>query len=67
MMYNKFIVKIPFKATFEDIFSNTKETRSFLAGQEIEGRIDNVRGKSYFVTSDGAGSIINIDYIERIS
>lgn len=65
-MYYKIKVKIPFKAIFENVFTSSKETRVFISGEEIEGRIDKIGGKNYLTTSEGDGAIINTNFVERV-
>ena len=62
-MYKKYLIKTPFKTVFEDVFSGARIQKSFTVGEQIEGRIDYLNGKSYLVTSDGLGSIVNSDFL----
>lgn len=66
-LYKTIRVKTPFKAEFLDVFSNEKETRSYLSGQEITGRLDIVGEKAYLVLSDGCGANIDKDYLEVLN
>lgn len=56
-----------FKAIFTDIFTNRKEPRTFLSGQVIEGRVDNIAGKTYLVLEDGFGADVDSNFLEKIS
>ena len=63
-MYKQLKVLSNFKAKLTDAFTNEQETRNFIAGQIIEGRLDEVSGKLFLVLSDGFGGIVGEGLIQ---